>query len=245
MQEPAQFAQHVEEHPLLPQASGERMSGYGVMGLPFASGHVLGLRRWTASSVGVAFTSIWHRDPHGRWTLYESAPCEIACSRYFGADVERATVVPIHLEWPGPRRLHVYTEDAAVDWTINLGSTPLTRAMGMLGSSLPLAAWRSGLLLRVMGQMAGTMLGVGRVQLTGRTSNGQHFDAHPLRIWYVTDSRATVEGEELGPIGPLLEQARMADFYFPQRGIFAMGRVFMTPQPPAGAAARLAAEHSQ
>jgi hypothetical protein len=25
------------------------------------------------------------------------------------------------------------------------------------------------------------------------------------------------------------EQAHMADFYFPQRGIFAMGRVFVTP----------------
>jgi hypothetical protein len=38
-----------------------------------------------------------------------------------------------------------------------------------------------------------------------------------------------VEGENLGPTGPLAEQAHMADFYFPQRGIFAVGRVFVTP----------------
>ena len=73
------------------------------------------------------------------------------------------------------------------------------------------------------------MLGVGKVQLSGTTSNHQHFDANPLRIWHVTDSHAVVEGEDLVPIGALKEQAHMAEFYFPQRGIFAMSRVFITP----------------
>jgi hypothetical protein len=45
----------------------------------------------------------------------------------------------------------------------------------------------------------------------------------------VTASQATVQGEHLGPIGPLAEQAHMADFFFPQRGIFAIGRVFVSP----------------
>jgi hypothetical protein len=45
----------------------------------------------------------------------------------------------------------------------------------------------------------------------------------------VTDSHAVVEGQELGPIGALPEQAHMAAFYFPQHGIFAVGRVFVTP----------------
>jgi hypothetical protein len=80
-----------------------------------------------------------------------------------------------------------------------------------------------------MGKVAGWALGVGTVRLTGLTSNGQHFDANPLRIWYVTDSRAVVEGHQLGPSGALHEQAHMADFYFPQRGIFAVGRVYVTP----------------
>lgn len=44
----------------------------------------------------------------------------------------------------------------------------------------------------------------------------------------VTASRAVVEGANLGPPGPLAEQARMADFYFPQRGILAVGRVCVT-----------------
>jgi hypothetical protein len=232
MRSPAQFAQAVEDRPHLPPGDCERVSGYGVMGLPFASGHVLGLRRWTASSVGERFTSIWHRDQTGRWTFYESIACDVACTRYFGADVERVREGPIELEWEAPDRLHVHTADGAVDWDVAIGASPVTRVMSAMGSMMPLAAWRSAPTLNAVGAAAGRVLGVGKVQLTGTTSNGQHFDANPLRIWYVTASRAVVEGEDLGPIGPLAEQAHMADFYFPQRGMFAIGRVFINPLTP-------------
>lgn len=235
MTAPADFARTVEESPLLPPGDCERVSGYGVMGLPFRSGHVLGLRRWTASSVGDRFTSVWHRDPRGRWTFYESVNCDVACSRYFGSDVERARVVPIDVEWEGSWSLHVRTSDGSVDWTVALGSSPVTRVMSAMGSAMPLAAWRSQPVLSVMGAVAGRALGVGKVKLTGLTSNGQHFDANPMRIWRVSDSHAVVEGTDLGPIGPLAEQAHMADFYFPQHGIFALGRVFVTPTTVAAA----------
>lgn len=229
MATPQALAQAVEDRPVLPPGDCERVSGYGVMGLPFASGHVLGLRRWTASSVGERFTSIWHRDPAGRWTFYESAPCEVACSRYFGADVTRFLEGPIDLHWEGPERLRIRTGDGTVDWEVVTGSTAATRAMSAIGSMMPLAAWRSGRVLRAVGAVAGRVLGVGKVQLTGTTSNRQHFDANPLRIWYVKASHAVVDGEDLGPIGPLPQQAHMADFYFPQRGMFAVGRVFISP----------------
>jgi hypothetical protein len=229
---PAQFAQAVEDRPLLPPGDCERVSGYGVMGLPFASGHVLGLRRWTASSVGDRFTSIWHRNPAGRWTFYESTACEVACTRYFGADVERVREGPIDLDWEAPDRLHVRTADGVVDWHIETGTTLATRTLSTIGSMVPLVGWRSESVLKVMGAMAGRVLGVGKVQLSGTTSNRQHFDANPLRIWYVTASHASIDGEDLGPIGPLAEQAHMADFYFPQRGVFALGRVFISPLQP-------------
>jgi hypothetical protein len=228
MKAPAQYAQEREEHPVLPKGDCERVSGFGVMGLPFSSGHVLGLRRWTASSVGEQFTSIWHRDPVGRWTFYESAPSPVACSRYFGNDVERFVEGPIGLEWEAPNRLRVWA-DGKVDWTVEMGATTRTRLMSAFGSMLPSSAWRSGPVLAAMGAIAGRMLGVGKVQLTGTTPNDQHFDANPMRIWYVNRSHAVVEGVELGPIGTLEEQAHMADFYFPQRGVFALGRVFISP----------------
>jgi hypothetical protein len=242
IREPAEFARQVEENPQLPLASCERVSGYGVMGLPFRSGHVLGLRRWTASSVGDGYTSIWHRDPAGRWTFFQSAPAEIGCTRYFGADVARVQAGPIALDWQDERRLHIHTPDGAVEWTIELGSTPVTRMMSALGSALPLGAWRSRPVLSAMGRVASWSLGVGTVKLTGMTSNGQPFDANPLRIWFVTGSHAVVEGQELGSPGPLAEQAHLRDFYIPQRGIFAIGRFFATRVPAELPAAELAAE---
>jgi len=148
---------------------------------------------------------------------------------HFGADVERVREVPIDLEWEEPDRLRVRTADGAVDWEVALGATVATRMMSVVGSRMPLVAWRSGPVLKAMGAVAGRVLDVGKVQLTGTTSNRQHFDANPLRIWYVTASHAVVEGEDVGPIGLLAEQAHMADFYFPQRGMFAVGRVFISP----------------
>jgi hypothetical protein len=229
MKSPAEFAHTLEDRPVLPPGDCERVSGYGVMGLPFTSGHVLGLRRWTASSVGDRFTSIWHRDPNGHWTFYESISCDIACTRYFGADVERVETGPIDLDWEAPTRLRIRTGDGTVDWTVELLATARTKLVSTLSSTVPMAAWRSETMLRAIGAVAGNFLHLGKVQLTGTTSNLQHFDANPLRIWYVSSSHATVDGEDLGPTGPLAEQAHMADFYFPQRGMFAVGRVFISP----------------
>jgi len=74
MRELMQSARQVEENPKLPAATCEPISGCGAMGRQFRSGHVLGLRRWTASPVGEAFASIWHHAPAGRWTFYVSEP---------------------------------------------------------------------------------------------------------------------------------------------------------------------------
>jgi hypothetical protein len=140
-------------------------------------------------------------------------------------------VGPIRLVWEDDRRLRVQTVDgASVDWSIEIGSTWMTHVMSLVGSALPLAVWRSQPFLRVMGRVAGWSLRAGTVRLTGLTSNAQRFAANPLRVWYVTGSRALVEGEDLGPIGPLAEQAHLNDFYIPQRGVFAVGRVFVTPR---------------
>ena len=230
MSTPAQLAAYAEAHPKLPPGPGERVAGYGVMGLPFSSGHVLGLRRWTAASVGEGFTSVWHRDPAGRWTFHESLGSDRACTRYFGAGVDTAHVGPINLHWRDQYHLRVRTlEGDAIDWTIELASTPLTRAFSFAGSRLPERAWRSDPLLSALGHLAGKTLRVGRVKLVGATANQQRFQANPLHIWRVTTSRALVNGLDLGPTGPVSPQAHLADFYFPQRGLFVIGRVFFSP----------------
>jgi hypothetical protein len=52
--------------PALPGDAEERFAGYGVMGLPFRSGHYLALRHFPATSIGPGFRAVWHRDPQRR-----------------------------------------------------------------------------------------------------------------------------------------------------------------------------------
>jgi len=228
MREPAAIVADLERELQLPPGSEERFSGYGVMGLPFRSGHVLGLRRFPASSIGPGYRSVWHRDPHGRWTFYQDQPAELACTRYFGSAVDDVREGPIGTEWTGPRTLRVRAGDGDLEWTLDLGSTPVTRLFNRAGAALPARAWRSPLVLTGMSRVAGTALRAGRVRLTGLTPNGQQFAADPLIMWVATASQATVGGVDLGEIGPAPEQAHLRDCAIPQRGVFVVGRAMFT-----------------
>ena len=79
-----------------------------------------------------------------------------------------------------------------------------------------------------MGPVAGAALRAGRVGLQGRVPNGQRFVANPLRTWLVADARARLAGDDFGPVGALGEQARLGDFWIPQRGVFALGRALFS-----------------
>jgi hypothetical protein len=220
---PRVAAQDAEAAPWLPPGDGERISGYGVMGLSFASGDYLVLRAMTAASFGAGYRALWHRSPEGGWTVYSTADPENGCERYIGAACDRPSVrTDIALEWLDERTLRVQVGDT-LDWTIALGQTVVTRMMTAMGLAMPLWMWTSPLILTVMGRMAGPALGAGRVRLAGVMPNGQRFSAAPVRIWAIDDSRATVAGRDLGAPQPQAAQARVGGFWLPQRGIFMRG----------------------
>jgi hypothetical protein len=102
MREPAEIVDALERAAELPPGSEERFSGYGVMGLPFRSGHVLGLRRFPASSIGPGYRSVWHRDPAGRWTFYQDQPAELACTRHSDPRSTRCARGPFTSTGRGP-----------------------------------------------------------------------------------------------------------------------------------------------
>ena len=228
MREPAQIAGDLEREPVLPPGSEERFSGYGVMGVPFRSGHVLALRRFMASSVGPGYRSVWHRDPDGRWTFYQDQPPQLACTRYFGDAVDDVREGPIGIEWTGPRRFEVRAGDGDLEWTLELRSTAVTRLLNGVASLLPERAWRSGAVLGAMSRIAGVALGAGRVRLAGQAPNGQRFVVTPASIWVASRTRARVGGKDLGEMGRLPEQAHLRDLAIPQRGVFVVGRAFFT-----------------
>jgi hypothetical protein len=220
----AELAAAVDADAQVPTGPGDRFAGYGVMGLPFASGHVLAMRRFPASSVGPGYTSVWHRDPGGRWAFWQDQPPEVGCARYFSTAIAEARRTPIELAWTGPDTLDVAVPDAGLVWSSTLRATPVTRVLSAVGTRLPDPLWRSRPVLAGMGVMAGAALRAGRVGLTGRAPNGQRFVANPLQVWLVATATASLGGTDLGPPGPLPDQSSLGDFRIPQRGVFAIGR---------------------
>lgn len=218
----------IEQTSLVPDGNCDRFAGYAVIGLPFASGHVLALRRFPASSLGPGYTSIWHRDPGGAWTFYSTTAPEQSCSRYFGSEIEDNVHTPIQIAWTGPESFRVVAEcSRPLDWEISVTETAASRRLNFVARHLPESWWQKRFMLRFMGFAARVILGTGKINLAGRTPNGHEFIANPKQVWLVRSSRAVVNGVDLGPVGRLSSQARLNDFLLPQKGLFAVASAFL------------------
>lgn len=208
----------------------ERVSGYGLMSLPFTSGYVLALRRFPLTSLGPGYTSVWLRTPTGAWTIYTSIDALLSCPRYFGSALESTSVHEITVDWIGERSFVVSIGDeVGLRWKVVLAATPITRMMSGVASALPAGFWQNQRFLSMLGAVAGLSLRAGRIGMTGRTPNRQLFKASPKRMWIVESSTASLHGEDLGAIGPLQEQTKLGDFWMPQRGIFMIGGAVFDP----------------
>lgn len=224
MSAPKFMIDRLEQGFSLPPGNSERFSGYGVMGLTFASGHVLGMRRFPVSSVGPGYISVWHRYPDGKWTFCQNVQAQQACPRYFGKAISASLLRDITITWTGTHRFTVTIgDDIDLHWNVSLKSTPSTRVMNSFSNLLPEVLWHNQRFLKGMSSMAGIVLHAGHIGLTGVAPNGQLFVANPRQIWIIDSSTATLGKVDFGTIGPLENQARIGDFWIPQRGIFAVG----------------------
>jgi hypothetical protein len=227
--EPRDYALRAEDARVADDDGDEAFSGYGLMGLPFASGHVLGLRRFPASSIGPGYFSVWHRDPAGSWDFYSDVEAMSSCNRFFGAAVTRFVQTEIVVRWPESHGLVVEMPSEDFRWEATVEATPATRLMSAMGAVMPEPLWKNDLVLDLMGRVAGPLLGAGTLRLTGTAPNRQWFKSNPKRIWAVASSTASLKGEDFGKPAPLSEQAQMGDFKIPQRGILAIGGGFFEP----------------
>jgi hypothetical protein len=221
----------VLEHAELPPGEGERFAGYGIMAQPFRSGHVLALRRFPHTSIGAGYTSVWHCDPGGRWTMWSDVASLSSCPRYFGPALTAAETAAIDLDWTGLSSIHVRI-NGILDWRTAMGPTPATRLMTALGSQLPDPLWRNRGILAAMSLVAGPALRAGAVRLQGQVPSGQRFRVKIPAIWATTEAAATLHGEDLGPTGPAHPQRWLGGFALPNRGLFAIGTAtFETYRP--------------
>jgi len=230
MKAPRDYAAATELAPL-PPGEGERFAGYGVMGQPFRSGHVLAMRRFPQTSLGAGYTSVWHCDPDGRWTMWADVPPMLACPRYFGPSLTATEECDIAFAWPDPWTLDVRI-DGVLEWRTRLTRTPATTAMSAMASRLPAAWWNSDAVLGLMGRLAGPLLGADQIRLHGRVPSEQWFTVNPLRIWATTNVEASLRGEALGEPGPVSLQRRLGGFLVPNRGLFAIGQATFEAYDP-------------
>jgi hypothetical protein len=213
----------------------EQFYGYAVVGVPFRSGHILGMRRFPVSSVGPGYTSVWHRDPDGRWVIYQDQEPRVTCPRAFGPGIDDAPTVPIAVEWVALDRftVDIETPGKQLHWEVPLSESAVTRVLGGTASILPRFLRHHPVALAGIGRVAGSLLRAGRLRLNGTAPSRQDFFADLRRIWLIEGSTAALDGVDLGKAGPIPEQAHLADFWLPQRGLFAIGGSFFTAYDPA------------
>jgi len=223
MGSPMLMAAELEERKTPFPAPWERFRGYGVVASPFLSGHVLAFRRMTASSLGPAYTSVWHREPDGFWTMIVDVDPALSCPRFFSSAMYRVTQEEIELNWNGPRQLSVRVRAMGLQWGVRLVSDLVTRGMSWVGSLLPGPVWKNPGFRSAAGQLGGRALRVGKVSLSGLAPNGQRFMALPRALYRIEATAAVFRGMDLGPTGPLEEQTRLGDFWIPNAGLFAVG----------------------
>ena len=233
MQNPQDIVEAIEWEGQPLEGRDDSFSGYGVMGVPFSSGHVLCLRRFPVNSIGLGYTSVWHRTPDGCWTFIQDVEVAYGCTRYFGSAVERAVVQDIRIEWEDAYTFTVQTGGHYdLLWKVVLQQTAVSRMLNTVSALIPGALWHNKAVLKMIGKAGGRLLGSGRLNLTGNVPNGQRFEANPRYLFMISTSDANLCGQDLGRIAPLERQANLGDVWIPQHGRFFIGNVWLESFDP-------------
>ena len=221
---PADFIRRSPSEALHKRPGRDDVAGFAVVGLPFASGDLLCLRRFPASTFGPGYTSVWHREPAGNWTVYTSITPDLSCPRFIGAAASRVVAeTTIEVAWTSPADLVVRVPAADLRWNMRAASTSVTRMMNFMMSLMPAVLFRSNVVLSIMSAMSTAMLAAGRFRLRGHVPNRQWFQAGPRRVWMMREASASIAGRDLGPPTPLPVQAMLGEVPLPQRGVLMLG----------------------
>lgn len=202
----------------------EYVKGWGVMGLPFDSGHYLALRVFPENDFA-PYKTVWHRDPEGRWSIYVDGPrLDAACPRYYGPACTHVGHATIDLTWTAPMSLRVNVDAPRIDWTLDATETPLLRVLNAMSARLPTWTWRPRSLLRARELLARRVLGMGDIRMRGTMPSGHTGTLMPERMYFIDDATATVDGKELGHPARVTPTPDIGGFPLPARGVLAIGQ---------------------
>ena len=215
-----------------PWAGHEYGRGYGVLCLPFDSGHLLGLRVFPENDFA-PYVSVWHRPPDDDWAIYVDGPAlETACPRYWEPATRAVDFADVDLRWTGPATLRVEMDEPALEWTLSVGASPLLRALNAFNASLPRWTWRSRRLLGLREWVARRYLGYGDVDLSFTAARGHEVVLVAKECYRVVASSARLEGRDLGEPVALEQNPTVGDVRLPAAPSFVVGEAHATILDP-------------
>jgi len=207
-----------------PWPGNEYVSGWGVFGLPFDSGHVLALRVFPENDFS-PYRTVWHRDPEGRWSIYVDGPrLDTACPRYYGPACTHIGHARIDIEWSGPASLRVDVDAPHLDWTLKATETPILRVLNATSSRLPKWTWRSSRLGGGPRNLARRILGMGDIRLSGTMPSGHVGILMPERMYLIDETTAVLDGKDLGQTTRMIPNPKIGEVPLPARGVLAIGQ---------------------
>lgn len=204
--------------------------GYGIMALPFASGHVLALREFPENDFA-PFRAVWHRTPDHMWSIYVDGPRhDTACPQYFRKAVAHVQTANIKLSWKDAKRLTIEMDQPALQWTVVMKTSPLIDLMNTVSASLPERVWRTPVVLRAMEKIGDLLFDVGAIKLSSRFPNGHFGILMPRRMFPIISSTAKLNGTYLGKPTRSKENPMIGNFKLPARPTFAVGSYYFQIQ---------------
>lgn len=207
-----------------PWPDHEYVRGWGVMGLPFDSGHYLALRVFPENDFS-PYKTVWHRDPQGAWSIFVDGPrFDTACPRYYGAACTRIGHATIDLTWTGPMSLHITVDSTRLDWTLDATEPTGLLLLNAMSARLPTWTWRPRSLLRARELLARRVLGMGDIRMRGTMPSGHTGTLMPQRMFLIDQSTATLDGDDLGHAARVTPTPDIGGFPVPARGVLAIGQ---------------------
>ena len=207
-----------------PWPDHEYVKGWGVMGLPFDSGHYLALRVFPENDFA-PYKTVWHRDPEGRWSIFVDGPrLDTACPRYYGPACTHVGHATIDLTWTGPMSLRVTVDAPRLDWTLTAAQPPLLRVLNAMSACLPTWTWRPHSLLRAREVLARRILRMGDIRMSGTMPSGHTGTLMPERMYSIDESTATLDRKSLGHAARVTPTPDIGGFPLPARGVLAIGQ---------------------
>ncbi len=196
----------------------------------FASGDILALRRFPVASIGIGYTSVWHRSADGEWTLFTDVPCPQGCARYFKGLIARAIVSPIRIDWVGAGSMVIEVDGGdLLRWHLDLAASTATAAFNAAAGWLPPTWWTNRYTLTATETVVDFALRAGRLRLVHRIPAGLRMRALPQAIWRVDGSRAVLRGRDLGLLQSEMPEPGPAGIWPPRRALFAAGALIVHP----------------